>query len=48
MIYARFYELEVSRFTAGMNAYLQVGEDGEEEYAVSRLIGLYRERKGAS
>lgn len=48
VIYARFYELEVSHFTAGMNAYLQVGEDGEEEYAVSRLIGLYRERKGAS
>lgn len=48
VIYARFYELEVSSFTAGMQAYLQVKEDGEEEYAVSRLIGLYRERKGFS
>lgn len=45
VIYARFYELEVSRLTAGMNAYLPVAEEDEDQYAVSRLIGLYRERK---
>lgn len=45
IIYARFYELEISRFTANMDAYLKVREREEEKYAVSRLIELYRERK---
>lgn len=43
IIYARFYELEVSHFSAGMKHYLQVGEEEMEKYAVSRLIELYRE-----
>ena len=45
VIYARFYELEVSRFGENMNFYLQAGEEEVEKYAVSRLIELYRERK---
>lgn len=45
IIYARFYELEISCFTANMDAYLKVSEGEEEKYAVSRLIELYRERK---
>lgn len=45
VIYARFYELEVGRFTGGLGAYLQVTGEDEEKYAVSRLIELYRERK---
>jgi A/G-specific adenine glycosylase len=43
IIYARFYELEVSRFTSGMQAYLQVPEDELEKYAVSRLVELYQD-----
>ena len=44
IIYARFYELEVSCFSVGMQDYLQVGRQEVEKYAVSRLIELYRER----
>lgn len=46
VIYARFYELEVSCFSAGMSSYLQVDCEDLEKYAVSRLIELYRERLG--
>lgn len=45
IIYARFYELEVSNFAGGMQAYLQVSNEEIEKYAVSRLIELYRERQ---
>lgn len=45
VIYARFYELQVERFTEGMNAYLPVADEDEDRFAVSRLIGLYREKR---
>lgn len=46
VIYARFYELEVSNLGEGMQAYLPVAEAETERYAVPRLIELYREQKG--
>ncbi len=45
IIYARFYELEVSGFSKNMQAYLQVGDEEIERYAISRLIELYREKR---
>lgn len=45
IIYACFYELEVSRFSEAMHGFLQVPDGEMEQYAVSRLIELYRERK---
>lgn len=44
VIHARFYDLEVSGFSAEMQRYLRVGEEEMERFAVSRLIELYRER----
>lgn len=44
IIYASFYELEISNFSEGMKDYLQVRDGELEKYAVSRLIELYRER----
>ncbi|MDE6452365.1 MAG: A/G-specific adenine glycosylase [Odoribacter sp.] len=44
IIYACFYELEVSNFSEGMNSYVQVCDAELEKYAVSRLIELYREK----
>lgn len=45
IIYARFYELEVSAFSKNMQAYLQVEDEEVERYAISRLIELYREKR---
>lgn len=45
IIYARFYELEVSGFSEAMQSYQQVPDVEVERYAVSRLIELYREKK---
>lgn len=44
IIFARFYELEVPAFTAGLSSYLEVPETEVEKYAVSRLISLYLEK----
>ena len=44
IIYARFYEIEVERFSPVMQRFLQVPEEELEQYAVSRLIALYREK----
>ena len=44
IIYARFYEIEVERFSPAMQRFLQVPEEELEQYAVSRLIALYREK----
>ena len=44
LIYARFYEIEVERFSPAMQRFLQVPEEELEQYAVSRLIALYREK----
>lgn len=44
IIYARFYELEVSNFSEAMQKYCQVDEDAVEQYAVSRLMELYQEK----
>lgn len=42
IIYARFYELEVSRLSPELKErYLQVPNDGIDRYAVSRLMQLY-------
>lgn len=48
IIYSRFYELKVVRFTSGMQKYLQIEEQEEDNYAVPRLIELYRERRSQS
>lgn len=45
VIYARFCELEVSKFSKAMETYLKVPDEEMERYAVSRLIELYKERK---
>lgn len=45
VIYARFYEIKVSNFTESMQKYIRVPDTEMEEYAVSRLIEMYRERK---
>lgn len=45
VIYAIFYELEVERFSPAMGDFVQVAEEEEGRYAVSRLIDLYRERR---
>lgn len=45
VIYARFYELEVSNFTTCMQKFIQVADGEIERYAVSRLIELYREKE---
>lgn len=44
IIYARFYDLEVSNFSESMQACLQVSDQDMEQYAVSRLIELYQEK----
>lgn len=44
IIYARFYEIEVERFSPAMQRFLQVKEEDMEQYAVSRLTELYREK----
>lgn len=44
VIYAFFYEIEVSNFSEAMTQYLQVADKDMEQYAVSRLIELYREK----
>lgn len=44
VIYARFYELEVDVFSPAMQSYIRVTEEETEQYAISRLIELYRER----
>ena len=44
IIYARFYEIEVERCSPAMQRFLQVPEEELEQYAVSRLIALYREK----
>ena len=44
IIYARFYEIEVERLSPVMQRFLQVPEEELEQYAVSRLIALYREK----
>ena len=44
IIYARFYEIEVERFSPVMQRFLQVPEEELEQYAVSRLIAMYREK----
>lgn len=48
IIYACFYDIEVGRFSATMGKYLQVGDEAMEQYAVSRLIELYREKNNQS
>jgi len=45
IIYARFYELEISGFSDGMKSYLRVTDEEMEAYPVSRLIELYREKE---
>lgn len=45
IIHACFYELEVSNFSPAMEIYLKVPDKETEEYAVSRLIELYREKR---
>lgn len=45
IIYARFYDLEVSNFPEAMRDYLQVIPEEMDQYAVSRLIELYREKE---
>lgn len=44
IIYARFYEMEVEYFSPVMQRYLRVPDSDVEQYAVSRLIELYREK----
>lgn len=44
IIYACFHEIEVARFSEAMQRFLQVPEVRMEQYAVSRLIELYREK----
>lgn len=44
VIYARFYDLEVSGFSVEMQRYVRVAEQEMERFAVSRLIELYREK----
>lgn len=44
IIYARFYDLEVSNFSEAMKNYLQVTSEEMDQYAVSRLTELYREK----
>lgn len=43
IIYARFYEIEADHFSSAMQRYLQIPDEEVENYAVSRLIELYRE-----
>ncbi len=44
VIYARFYQIEVSNFSARMQEYCRVDDEDMEKYAVSRLMELYMER----
>lgn len=44
IIYAGFYEIEVSNLSAGMSGYLKVPDAEVGNYAVSRLIQLYQMR----
>lgn len=41
IIYARFYEIEVGGFSAGMEKYLRTDDVNVGDYAVSRLMELY-------
>ena len=45
IIYARFYELEVSNFSEAMQNCLKVADQDMEQYAVSRLMELYWEKR---
>lgn len=45
IVYARFYEIEVSVFSEAMGSYMQIPGAETERYAVSRLIELYRTRE---
>ena len=45
VIYPVFYRLEVSEYSSGMAAYLQVSDDSLETYAVSRLMQAYLEKE---
>lgn len=44
IVYARFYEIEVSAFSPSMQNYLIIPQEELGNYAVSRLIGLYLEK----
>ncbi|WP_251622130.1 A/G-specific adenine glycosylase [Odoribacter lunatus] len=44
IIYARFYTIEVSKFTSAFSAYLEISESDLEKYAFPRLITLYLEK----
>lgn len=45
VIYPVFYRLEISEYSSGMAAYLQVSDDSLETYAVSRLMQAYLEKE---
>ena len=45
VIHARFYEVEVTAFTAGMDCYSRIDEAALGDYAVSRLIESYLQRE---
>lgn len=45
IIHACFYEIEVDHIAGGLENYLQVEEKALENYAVSRLIELYFEKR---
>ena len=44
VIYARFYQIEVSNLSPRIEEYCRVGDEEMERYAVSRLMELYMER----
>ncbi|MEG2791220.1 MAG: A/G-specific adenine glycosylase [Odoribacter sp.] len=45
IIYARFHEIEIDRLSTALARYLAVPAEQLENYAVSRLISLYREKE---
>lgn len=44
IIFARFYEIELSVFHSELSSYIEIPESDLEKYAVSRLISLYLEQ----
>lgn len=45
IVYACFYEIEVTELPESLDKYLRVNENDKEKYAVSRLIDLYLKKK---